>query len=202
MSKTYTERETLNEIYLYVVRNWAVGAGEIANGTDRSVTAVNAALRKLAKARLVEGTHVNNERATTWQSYYDIENEDGVEAKAARDFAEAFPGEPETKTAHKGGGGPRYTPEQIGKGVELTLAGETAKAVAAKVGVKSPNYFRKVVKAEIERAAKQIDAAAKKAGATRRQKQSARVAKRVVKRVRKADGDDGPEDLKKLMKLG
>lgn len=189
--KHYTERETLNEIYLFVVRNWAVSAGEVAEALDRSVSAVNTALRKLNRASLVEGTHVNNERALTWQSYYNTQDYDeaGEIVKAQRDFDEAFPNDPKTKAEAKrtGGGGPRYTPEQIGKGVELTLAGETAKAVAAKVGVKSPNYFRKVVKAEIERAAKQIDAAAKKAGATRRQKQSGRVAKRVVKRVRKLD---------------
>lgn len=195
--KKFTERESLEQVYMYVVRNWATDAGEIADGLDRSVGAVNTLLKKLATARLVEGTHVNNERKLTWQSYYDVENEDGAEALAARDFAEAFPGEPETKATHKGGGGPRYTPEQIAKGVKLTVEGGTAKAVAAAVGVRSPNYFRKVVKAEIERAAAAIKKDAKKRGGASGRK-STRVADRVVKRVRKADGD-GPQELKNLL---
>lgn len=156
MSKKMTERESLHEVYSYVWGNWAVTAGEIADQLGLSVSRVNALLRKLNRARLVESLHVNNERALTWQSYYDIENEDGVEARAERDFAEAFPGEPETRGGHTGGSGPRYTPEQIAEGVRLTLEGETAKAVALAVGVKSPNYFRKVIKEKIAEAEKRV----------------------------------------------
>lgn len=208
MSKHYTERETLNEIYLYVVKEWAVYAGEIADALDRSVTAVNTSLRKLERAGLLVGDHVNGERKLMWQSYYNTQDYDEAEEllKAQADFDDAFPNDPKTKAdgERAGGGGPRYTPEQIKKGIEMTVAGKTAKEVAEAVGVKSPNYFRKVCREGIERAAAAVKADAKKRGGGSGRK-SARVANRVVKRSRKeaaGDGpDDGPEALKKLMRL-
>jgi hypothetical protein len=124
--------------------------------------------------------------------------------KAEADFNEAFPVEgpapapAPAKVARPGGGGPRYTEDQLRIGTKLTLEGKTAKEAAEAAGVASPNYFRRVVKERIEAGAVEVKKAAKKrggvSGAT-----STRVANRVVKRVRK--DDDGPQALKDLLNL-
>jgi hypothetical protein len=119
----------------------------------------------------------------TWQSYYNTQDYDpkGELKKAEADFNEAFPVEgpapapAPAKVARPGGGGPRYTEDQLRIGTKLTLEGKTAKEAAEAAGVASPNYFRRVVKERIE------------AGAVE------------VKRVRK--DDDGPQALKDLLNL-
>lgn len=139
-------RERLRQAYLHVVDNWAV------TNADLKAAGIDPALMKaLQPSGLVEGTHVNGERAVTWQSHFDVQNGDPREdAEAA--FDKAFPAEeaPEpAKTGATGATGPRYTPGQIAVGIRLTREGKSAKAVAAEVGVKSPSYFRKLMLAEI-----------------------------------------------------
>lgn len=50
-------------------------------------------------------------------------------------------------TGRKGGTGPRYTEAQIKAGLAAKAEGKSRKAVAEAAGVKSPNYFNKVLEA-------------------------------------------------------
>lgn len=50
----------------------------------------------------------------------------------------------------KGNTGPAYTPKQVAQGVRLFKAGKlTNREIAAKVGVGSPAYFAKTVRATV-----------------------------------------------------
>lgn len=167
-------RPELRKTYLFVVNNFAVHASDVAEAIFEGDTKVaNAALRRLGS--LVNGERVNGAGPLVWQSYYDIENTDPKETlKSARaDFNRAFPKPVVANVGAKPGGtGPRYTDAQIVKGLAARKAGKTNKQVAEIAGVKSPNYFSKVLKkveAETKKAAKKptrvVRRSTKKAGA-------------------------------------
>lgn len=147
MSKTMTERETLKQIYLTVVREWALEARDIAESLEMETKAVRSRLTKLRRARLVEGTQVNGVGSLVWQSYYNTQDYDLDEemAKAEADFNEAFP--EEVKMAGRSGGatGSRYTEAQLEKGLKAKAKGLSRVEVAKAAGVKSPNYFHGVL---------------------------------------------------------
>jgi hypothetical protein len=148
---TTDRRSDLRAAYLLAFDNFATVPAEVvaAGITDDAKDA-----RRLldAMAPLVVSDVVNGAERT-WQC---AETYDSISRTTAiRRFDKAFPkGQPveiaePTKNGRHGATGPRYSAEQISQGIRLTQAGQSAKAVAAAVGVKSPNYFRKVVKAEI-----------------------------------------------------
>lgn len=164
-------RPKLRAAYMYVVNNWAVGAEEVAKSLKIETDEATKLLKALGG--LVEGTHVNGEKAVTWQSYYDIENSDKTKTlrSARADFAKAFP-EPvvpgsSNRVGAKGATGPRYTEAQISAGIKAREAGKTNAEVAKAAGVKSPAYFSKVLKAAIAEREAAKKATAKKVRVTR-----------------------------------
>lgn len=162
MASKNTNRAELRKAYLFVVDNWAVGADEVARAIGSDTTTARTRLVRLAQARLVEGSHVNGEKALTWQSYYSIQ--DGDDRKlAVADFDKAFP-KGEDVTTKQGATGPRYTAKQIETAIKMRAKGESWKAIAAAVKVKSPAYFAKVIKEEIASRAKVAKKAAKDKG--------------------------------------
>jgi hypothetical protein len=170
---TITARDAIDytrlaTVYLGVVANWATDAQEIAQtlgalktkkdlkplgGVAPTAAEVNAMLKRLAKADLVVAEHINGERKLTWQSYHDINNEEGAEEAAKADF-EARVILPEGDTpvrlgrapGGRGATGPAYTAEQIAQGIELRRSGESWMKIAQAVGVKSQVYFSTVVR--------------------------------------------------------
>lgn len=162
-------RPELRKVYLYVVKNWAVDADEIAKATKLDVKRVRTLLGRLAP--LVVGTQVNGEGPLVYQSMYDIENSDETKTlrSARADFAKKFPEAVKdggNRSGATGATGPRYSDSQIEKGIKAREAGKTNAEVAKAAGVKSPSYFSKILKAEIARRA----AASKKPRVTRSKK--------------------------------
>jgi hypothetical protein len=100
------ERKSLKKAYLFVVNNFAVSTADVAKALKVDTKEAKRLLDGLGS--LVEGTHVNQERELTWQSYYDIENSDPKEtlASANADFDAAFPVGAEIPAAKKGASGP------------------------------------------------------------------------------------------------
>jgi hypothetical protein len=139
-STTSNIRPALRKTYLYVVDNWAVGTGELK---DKGLDIRHA--KKLERDGLLATTHVNDERELTWQSYFDIANEDN-RADAVAAFDAVYPkGQPVNSGGGRGGYGPRYTKAQIRKGQTARRKGLSRKQVAAAAGVKSPNYFSRLL---------------------------------------------------------
>lgn len=169
MTTTTPTRDDLRKTYMLVVKNWALTTADVADALKIETKDALARLRRIERTGLLESTHVNGERELTWQSHYDIENDDRANAvrDAGRDFNAQFPKGEEIKTGSgRGGFGPRYTDEQIIKGHEFAVAkaraGEkvTHREVAEHAGVKSPNYFAKIRR---ERGAKLLRASKKAA---------------------------------------
>lgn len=159
-----SERDMLKTVYLYVVNNWAVTTADAVNGVDAKIP-TERLLKKLRSKSLIDATHVNGEKALTWQSNYDIENTDADEtlASAERDFDAAFPVKAEPKPAAKPGAtGPRYSDAQLSAGAKAKAAGKSRREVAEAAGVKSPNYFNTVLAKREADAAKVKKAAARK----------------------------------------
>jgi hypothetical protein len=146
-TKQPTTRSQARKVYMYVVNNWAVYATDVAEGLNMPAKQVNQLLRQLERRGLLASTHVNSERTLTWQSYYDIENEDenDVRADARTAFDNAWP-KGEKATTRPGGGGARYTPEQLKKAKAAKAKGGTRKQVAAAAGIASPNYLAKLLR--------------------------------------------------------
>jgi hypothetical protein len=148
-AETIPERAKLHDVYMFIVRNWAVNAEEIPG--DRAF--VEAALKTLTTTGgLVEPIHVNGEAKLTYQSMFDYENDDNAEADAEHNFNECFPEDAPvtvatTAASHAGASGPRYTDVQLYMGVAARAAGLSWPQVAEVAGVKSPSYFSKVVRA-------------------------------------------------------
>jgi hypothetical protein len=152
-AKPVVTRALLRKAYLYVVGGWALGTIEVAKGIGVRPEVATALLKALEASGLIAGTHVNGERAVTWQSMYDIENSDPAETmkKARADFNAAFPTGRVTpapvKTGRVGASGPQYTDEQLKTVEQARKDGLSWKAAAAKAGIKSPGYLSKTMKA-------------------------------------------------------
>lgn len=177
-SQTADRRTRLHAVYMFVVENWAVDTADVKAKFEGAPSL----LKTLKTKGLLVSNHVNEDKALTWQSMFDAENDADAEAKAEQAFNEAFPAKAEAAPAkRKGATGDRYTPEQIKAGLAARKAGKSRKEVATAAGVKSPNYFAGVLaKIEAEQAAKPKRAkkAAVDADAQRR-----RAAKAVAKAV-------------------
>lgn len=166
MSTTATRNDTrlteqdavkLAAVYMQVARNWAVYVEEIVEAINSeddprfrgtNTVAVNSMLRQLEKLGLLASEHVNGEKPLTWQSYFDIENEDDAEENAEAAFIQTIAPlmVAGSKVPRSGATGPRYTEAQIAAGLRARARGESNKAVAEAAGVKSPNYFAKILK--------------------------------------------------------
>lgn len=83
-------REIDEKVYFAVLESWAVEAPEIVRATDLDIDAVNRSLRRLQKRDLVESEHVNGEKALTWQTYFDIENDSDADIGARAAFNAAY----------------------------------------------------------------------------------------------------------------
>jgi len=100
-----TRRDNLHTVYMYIVRNWAVDVNDMATGFAHLDAASANAVKTLTKEQirsllaslerkgLVVGEQVNGEGLKVWQSYHDVENEDGAVDSAEADFLSAFPNE-------------------------------------------------------------------------------------------------------------
>jgi hypothetical protein len=122
---------SLHGVYMFVVRNWAVLASDIPG--DRAK--VQNALRKLERTGLLASTHVNGETALTWQSMYDVENEDAAEAKAEASFAAMYPdGEPQESS--RSTSGPRRFPDAGADALNAEFAA-AAQRIADAAGLRS-----------------------------------------------------------------
>jgi hypothetical protein len=181
-------RESLRTAYLIAFDNFATDAKEIAAALGTDTKHANAVLQALLnKNLLAEPDHVNGEKKLTWQC---AETYDSISRTTAiRRFDKAFPkgdaigGVIPVSNGRKGATGPRYTPEQIKKGLAAKKAGKNNREVAEAAGVKSPAYFSKVLKA----AAKEAEKAAKKgARRTAEAVQAGSKPKRVVRRSTKS----------------
>lgn len=160
---TKITRSDLRKLYAATFDDFAINAEDGAELLG--ITKKEAAAAFGLMSNLTTGEQVNGVGPIVYQCY---ETYDSISRSTAlRRFDKAFPknghqawslATPE-KTGRKGATGPRYSESQIALGVKLTAKGETAKAVATEVGVKSPSYFRKlckaaIVAAEAEKAAK------------------------------------------------
>lgn len=157
-TSTTVTRSAAQQVYRYVVNNWAVTTSEVADEFT-GLANTTAILRQLAKRGLVASTHVNEEKALTWQSHFDIENEPMVPARAGRAFAKAWPVAEDTVASTNGNTGsstprPKYTEDQLAKARAAKAKGLTRKQVAAAAGIRSPNYLAKLLKREALAAAK------------------------------------------------
>jgi hypothetical protein len=88
-----SRRDNLHTVYMFVVRNWAPFAKDVVKHTDLSKDQVASLLNTLENKGLVVSELVNGEAPKVWQSYHDIDNEDGAAEAAEADFLNAFPNE-------------------------------------------------------------------------------------------------------------
>ena len=143
-----TTRSQAQQVYRYVVNNWAVSAQETAKGTGLDQALVNRLLRRLERKGLTASTHVNGEHELTWQTYFDIENEQNVPQRAGRAFKAAWPLDEQERQANTGSDTPRprYSDDQLAKAKAAKAQGLTRKQVAEAAGIRSPNYLAKLLK--------------------------------------------------------
>jgi hypothetical protein len=143
--KTITIRSQARKVYVAVLENWAVHASDITDQVGMDAKRVNTLLRQLERRGLVASTHVNEDRVLTWQTNHDVENDSDALAAGKAEFAQLWP-RSDKGTTRPGGGGPRYTPEQIRKAKAAKAKGLTRKEVAAAAGIASPNYLAKLLR--------------------------------------------------------
>lgn len=144
----------LAAVYIFVVENWAVHASEVAefltaNETVKHAPEVNRLLKRLESDSLVVSMHVNEERALTWQSYFDVNNGDSMD-EAEQRFIDTYRIDVRTTAAASGrvgATGPRYSAEQLSAGRDAREVGASWPNVALAAGVKSPSYFSNVLRA-------------------------------------------------------
>lgn len=202
-------RPALLETYLYVAGNWALTAEDVWTGLGLDLKDARSRLAKLTRDGLLYAEHVNGEKALTYQSDFDCENEhrENWEALATAKFNETYP-EPVAKApARKGGAnGPRYSADQIAVGIEARRSGANWEVVAQSAGVKAASYFSRVVKEAnggkdpkgqkpgetreqaVRKAAKKSAAKAKALGAREARKQlTAKIGKKVTVRSTKGE---------------
>lgn len=149
MSKSCNIRPALFATYKFVVNNWAVYADDVAKGTDQDVKTATKLLERLRSVGLLATEHVNGEKALTWQSFFDVENEANVPARSTRAFNKVYPKDSpvnEATTGRRGATGPRYSEDQLAEAERLRKAGHTMKDVAAALSIKSPAYLASVLK--------------------------------------------------------
>lgn len=158
-TKQPTTRSQARKVYMSVLNNWALYATDVAEDTGMPAKQVNQLLRQLESRGLVASTHVNSERTLTWQTNHDVENDTDALANGKAEFAERWPAK-DAGTTRPGGGGARYTPEQLKKAKAAKAKGGTRKQVAAAAGIASPNYLAKLLR--------KLDAQAKPAKRTRK----------------------------------
>lgn len=181
-AKTADLRPALRKTYLYVVKNWAVDADEVAKATGVEKTEAVKLLKRLQTKGLLDALRVNDEKVLTYQSYENINDDPQAMPNARKAFDAAYPkGEIVSAGAvgRKGATGPRYTQKQIAAGLKARAAGKKNAEVAAAAGVKSPAYFSKTLKkvAAAQAAAKTLkkaEPATKRAAKARRVRTSAK----------------------------
>lgn len=136
--------------YKFVVDNFAATTAEVAEALSLDTKTAKRYLERLG-SDLVVGEHINGRSGElTWQSYFDVENEEDVEARSDQAFIDTFrisSGKAPKPSAAAGATGPRYTPEQLATGREARLAGASWPKVAEAAGVKSDGYFSRVLRA-------------------------------------------------------
>lgn len=169
----FTERQ-LKKAYLIAFDDFATDA--LALKVDlgmRTKADANRLLKTLEGLGLVTSGHLNGERALTWQCVETYDTITRSEALARFEEAIKMASSKTVKTtktnktegnmkkgtkgsAKKGAKGTgtrgpvaRYTEAQIAAGLKARKAGGTNAEVAAAAGVKSPNYFTKVLKDRI-----------------------------------------------------
>lgn len=74
-------------VYEYVLNNWAVKRAEIITGTSLDEKVVNKTLKRLEGDGLLTGTKVNEEKAITYQTGYDVENDKTAKREGKKTFA-------------------------------------------------------------------------------------------------------------------
>lgn len=82
-------REIDRKVYIYLFENWALYAKEIAAGVKLDAGVVAKSLNRLKGRALVDGTHVNEDKTLTWQTYFDVEN-GSTEEEALAAFEEQY----------------------------------------------------------------------------------------------------------------
>lgn len=89
------DKATLRRVYLAVVRNWAVSERDVANALAKEKAGelerkvVHRALQDLVAMQLLVAEHVNGERSLTYQSYFDVDNDEDALKNARKAFNEA-----------------------------------------------------------------------------------------------------------------
>lgn len=156
-----TTRSEARKVYMHILENWALYASDIAKDLAMPTKQVNSLLRQLDSRGLLASTHVNGERTLTWQTWHDLANEQGALEAAKAEFAEKWPTK-DAGTTRPGGGGARYTPDQLRKAQAAKAKGGTRKQVAAAAGIASPNYLAKLLRRMDEAAAKAAKPARKR----------------------------------------
>jgi hypothetical protein len=101
--KWEASREVLRGAYMFVLNNWAVERGEVTNhlykinllpkdgGVAADARRTREVLDMLESAGLLASTHVNGANELTYQTYYDVENDDQAIRKGRRAFNKAYP---------------------------------------------------------------------------------------------------------------
>ena len=145
-------RPELRVAYLLAFDNFATGPDEVAAALDTTEAEARQLLDFLVSSGIVVTSIVNGEERV-WQAG---ETYDSISRRTAiRRFDTTFPkGEPveivaelEPEPAKSGATGPRYSEAQIVAGLLARAAGKKNREVAEAAGVKSPNYFAKILKA-------------------------------------------------------
>jgi hypothetical protein len=161
--KVTTIRSQARKVYVNVLENWAQYASDVSADLGMDVKVVNTLLRQLERRGLVASTHVNGERTLMWQTYHDVENEPNALAEGKAEFTAKWP-RSDKGTTRPGGGGPRYTPDQLRKAKAAKAKGLTRKEVAAAAGIASPNYLAKLLRRMAQDEAKAAKAPRKRNG--------------------------------------
>lgn len=166
------DRSALRKTYLAVVDGFAVGREDVVSVTKLSADETMPLLRELERSGLVQSMHVNGQKALTYQSMFDVENDTNARVNAVKSFQEVYGKRgPIERQARQGATGPKYTDEQIQDAIARRIAGESWKAIGQALGIKATAYLSKLLTPQVEAAkasAKSPKAKAPKATAKRR----------------------------------
>ena len=88
-------RDVLRRVYLAIVNNWAVSKPEIKSILGKQKAGpllpkvLDRALKDLEAHQLIVAEHVNGEKALTYQSHFDVDNDEDALKNARKAFNEA-----------------------------------------------------------------------------------------------------------------
>lgn len=141
-------RPELRVAYLLAFDGIDTGPDEVAKALDTTEAEARQLLDFLVSSGLVTA------RREGWEAVFSAAEESISRRTAIRRFDTTFPkgepveivAEPEPEPAKSESTGSRYSEAQIAAGLRARAAGKKNREVAEAAGVRSPNYFAKILK--------------------------------------------------------